>query len=221
MTGGSSTITPYLSTMVFVLVVFGIALVTWALRLWVESDPDPFVLNLTFFAFAGQCIRTSEFYYHDNKSGWLLVLFLIALFLVLLQSRVLLKHRHKTLDRYRSQLELHKQDNCSPWEIEYWAALLLKVTGTDFSPGSYRRLRWLPVLTEIFATEPRKRRRIEAVQMLPDSHFKKRPTVSSGLNDESLEVPPPERIVWWKLYCWICVASWVIFIWAIRWSEKT
>ena len=43
-----------------IIAVVTIALVAWLVRTLAESDPDPLILNFTFFAFAAQCILTRE-----------------------------------------------------------------------------------------------------------------------------------------------------------------
>jgi hypothetical protein len=214
---GVHTITPYTSPFAFSLVILVIALFTWFMRTLVESDPDPFFLNLTFFAFAGQCIRTGEFFGDGNRSIFLLILFLIALLAVGFQVFVLKAHMHTTLKHYKELLTKYRKDGCSDHDIEHWASVLLHITGTDFSPGIYRWLKWLP---EVFPSEPRAKSRMDAFSILPETDFQKAPSDETGLTAGLMAVPSEKREALWRLYWVTCVVSWGIFVVAILISQE-
>jgi hypothetical protein len=121
----------------FFLAVFGIAMLLWFLRTLVESDPDPFFLNFTFFAFAGQCIRTSELLETGRIQPVHGGLLLGAAIIVAVQVFVMKKHKRITMEHYKTELKSRKTDGCSEREIDHWASVLLQITGVDFHPGGY------------------------------------------------------------------------------------
>jgi len=210
-------ITPYVRPFAFSLVVLGIALFTWLMRTLVESDPDPFFLNLTFFAFAGQCIRTGEFMLNKNRgpgrSNLLLFLLVFALLMVVCHVFVLKAHMRTTMNHYQELLTQNRKGNCSDHDIEHWSSVLLHVTGTDFFPGSYR---WL----KVFPLEPRAKSRIDGFSILPETHFRKAPSDANGFTPESLAVPLEEREWLWHLYWITCLCLWVSFVTAIWMSHR-
>ncbi|HET9285778.1 MAG TPA: hypothetical protein VFR24_27825 [Candidatus Angelobacter sp.] len=194
--------------MPLILAVLGIAFIVWMMRTAVESDPDPFFLNLTFFAFAGQCIRTGESV-KDGKLDVQLVYLLVIGFATLFGQVLVMKaHMKTTLKYYKGLLDLHKSDGCQKQEIHYWADRLLEITGVDFAPGNYS---WLI----LFNTEPREKRRLDAFSILPESDFK-----TTQFSPQSLIVPLDKRKLLWSMYRWICLISWIIFIVAIIFSAK-
>jgi hypothetical protein len=203
------------STVFFTAAIFLIAVVVWILRSWVESEPDPFFLNLTFFAFAGQCIRTCECIRDKKLTGVVAFLWLIALFVVLSQVIIMKAHKQTTFNHYKDQLKNNKvDDNCSDREIDHWADALLQITGVDFSPGHYQ---WLEDLSVVF-TEPREKSRENAFSILPPNRFRVAPpsTFTAG----SLIVPLDKRQRLWRMYEVVCILSWAVFIAALIFSTR-
>ncbi len=187
----------------FFLAVLGIATALWFLRTLVESDPDPFFLNFTFFAFAGQCIRTSELLdtgrLRPVHGGLLLGSFII----VAVQVFVMKKHKRLTFEHYRFTLKAKKNDGCSDRELDHWANVLLRITGVDFHPGGYA---WW---ASLFDTEPREERREQAFSILPDSHFQLR---SENVEANVLMLPDSsERRRYWWSYVGCCIVAWMLF----------
>ena len=143
--------------------VLGIAILLWFLRTFVESDPDPFFLNFTFFAFAGQCIRTSELLHTKHLQPLHGGLLLGASIFVAVQVFVMKKHKRITLEHYKFMLKQAKTDGCPEREIDHWAGVLLRITGVDFHPGGYA---WW---ASLFDTEPREDRREQAFSILSNN----------------------------------------------------
>src|SRR5438552_12533740 len=83
-------------TIFFILAILIIAILTWIFRNLIESDPDPFLLNLTFFAFVGQAIKTSELTREGNVTPIILLLMLVAFLLVMTQVMVLRRQKTAT-----------------------------------------------------------------------------------------------------------------------------
>lgn len=208
---------PSIAPLLFALVLLGIAVFTWFMRALVESDPDPFFLNLTCFAFAGLCIRTGEFMFDGNRGNGLLVLALLSALVVFVHVFVLKAHMHTTVAHYQKLLEQYRRDGCENAAIEHWARLLLHVTGTDFAPGVYNWLRWIPI---VFPLEPREKSRRDAFSLLPDAQFRKAPRDENGLSARLMEVPASERTTLWRLYWITCVVLWIIFLVVILLSQK-
>ncbi|HKP03384.1 MAG TPA: hypothetical protein VJU77_08505 [Chthoniobacterales bacterium] len=198
-------------------VVFAIALLSWIMRTLVESDPDPFLLNLTFFAFAGQSIRTIEFIYNGHTNGFLLFLGLIAVGIVGCQALILRAHMHTTKTHYKALLAEYKKTSCSDHEIEHWASVVLQITGTDFSPGNYFGFKGLE---KVFPSGPRAKSRMDALSILPETDFRKAGPSGSGLTAELLVVPAEDRVTLWCLYRRACAAAWIVFMIAILISQK-
>jgi hypothetical protein len=207
-----------LAPFLFAVVVFGIALFTWLMRTLVDSDPDPFFLNLTFFAFAGLCIRAFEFVLTANKSnGFLDLSWYAGGLVVLLHVFVLKAHMRTTMRHYSQLLTKYRKVGCSDPDIEHWANVLLQITGTDFAPGSYGWLKWL---LNVFPSEPREKSRRDAFSILPNTHFRKEPLDSPGLTVDSMAVPVDKRIMLWHWYWITCAASWLIFVVVIWMSQE-
>jgi hypothetical protein len=205
-------ISPYIDPFAFIIAVFMVAMCTWIMRSFVESDPDPLCLNLTFFAFAGQWIRTNEIIDNGNLSRPIFFLLVIGFLIVLFQVIVLKAHMRTTREHYEDVLMNYKTDECSDHEIEHWAAALLRITGTDFSPGSYK------LLAVLFDSEPRRKSRKQAFSILPSTHF--RLASPDGLTADSLTVPLKQRKMLWRCYLGSCLVSWVIFIMAMIISHR-
>ena len=145
----------------FVLV---IALALWFLRSKMELQPDPFFLNVTFFAFAAQCIRTIEAWQTGRANGWVWFFWGAALMLLGLELAVISQHEKLTIMHYEKQLERANLEAVAkaeregtekrPWplgEINRWAKLMVKISGTDFLPGSL----WL--LASVFEEQPKEK----------------------------------------------------------------
>lgn len=195
--------TPYLDSIWFVAVVFGLALIAWFVRSFIESKPDSLLLNFTFFAFAGQSVFTAEMLTQGISIAVPLILLLIGLILLLFQVLILRAQAQKTVERYQRILEQNKVSNLSSAEIEHWATMLLRVTGVDFYPEFY-----VPISTGS-SRGPREKQRKEAISILPQASFK---SGSDGVTADSLLVPAEERTGLWRSYVLTCLAAWLNFI---------
>jgi uncharacterized membrane protein len=189
--------------------VAAIAPILWALRSVVESQPDPFFLNLTFYAFAGQCIRTGEAIATRTFTNRLFLLLVLGVLLLILEVFVTKTHEKVTIKHYKSQLRKAKNGEIPEGEFDRWAKLLVKISGTDFSPGSYRWLKWLSSLFEVQTKEESK---VEAVGILDGTQFNKK---SEFLTPTGLTVSKPEQTLYWLPYILIPVGSWFIFGWTL------
>ena len=197
----------YIDSMWFIAAVLGIALFAWAVRSFVESNPDSFLLNFTFFAFTGQCVLTAQMLREGNSIRVMLGLLLIGLTLMLLQVVILRAQARKTLEHYRRVLDRNKAPNLSPAEVERWATMLLRATGVDFYPEFY----WL--MANRFGRGPRDKRREEAISILPHDQFR---CGANGVTTDELIVPPEERQWLWRSYAFTCISVWIILITSIR-----
>ncbi|HKP05079.1 MAG TPA: hypothetical protein VJU77_17145 [Chthoniobacterales bacterium] len=183
----------------FIGAVILIALLAWAVRSFAESDPDPLILNFTFFAFAGQCILTPELLKAIDPEK-VFGLLLVAAVLVVLQIFTVRDHADVTLECYRSVLENNKTDNCTEADINHWAVALVRFTGRDFAPQFD---------SESFGSESRGKRKREAIAVLPATLFK----LGEGkITLSSLTVPDSLRIWRWRNYVAICIATWLVFL---------
>jgi hypothetical protein len=187
----------------FIAAVLGITLLVWLVRSIAESNPDPFLLNLTIFAFAGQCVATAERVREANASGVVFALLLIAVILLLLQAFIIRTEWATTIRHYKEVLESNKVGELSSAEIERWALLLLRITGVDFYPEFYMGITAGP------RHGPRHNLRKQAISILPPSEFK---VGSSGVTASALIVPAHERKWLWRTYVLICMLSWSVFI---------
>jgi membrane protein YqaA with SNARE-associated domain len=190
-----------LSSFLFVAVVFGIAVIVWGLRSVFESEPDPFLLNLTFFAFAGQAILTSELVREGKQGVALPTLLVPAIILLLLQIWIIRMQVDRTLDHYVKVLDDKKVAECSEDEIERWANLMVRITGVDFYPEFY--------LDKIKVGSPREKRRKQAVSILPKTKFDRG---EEGITPAKLVLKPHDRRRLWRGYVAACVVSWLVFI---------
>ena len=201
----------------FVLV---IALALWFLRSKkMELQPDPFFLNVTFFAFAAQCIRTIEAWQTGRANGWVWFWWGTALVLLGLELAVISQHEKLTIMRYEEQLERanleavakaeHDGTEKKPWppgEINRWAKLMVKISGTDFLPGSL----WL--LASVFEEQPKEKSKREAVSILPNAEFIR---TSEYLTSRELTLPELDRKRFGSLYILFPALSWIVFILAL------
>ena len=204
-----TSMTNYLYVVVFVGLVLFIALIVWGIRSIFEEEPDPLLLNFTFFAFAAQCILTVEAY----KERIVLVLLAPAVLLLLAQMFVIREQVNKTRERYKKVLRDKSIGSLPAGEIENWADILLRITGVDFFPEFYQD--WIKF------GNPREKRREQAVEVLPRDKFKCGED-TDGVIPEALLIPPEERQGLWRRYAWICFFSWFFFIICIiaaRWNQ--
>ena len=192
-------LTPFIGSLPFIFAVILIALVAWLVRFFAESDPDPLILNFTFFAAAGQCILTPELLQAIDP-GWVLGLSLIALALVLFQVWTVRDHAVVTLERFKTVLRGNKTDDCTNADIDHWAAALVRIIGRDFSPQ---------FSDQASTSGARGRRRQAALDVMPASLFK---LGESGITSVSFNIPERSRRWRWWLYVAICVASWLLFL---------
>jgi hypothetical protein len=185
-----------------------IALICWYVRARLEANPEPFFLSFTLFAFAGQFIRSGEWAAKLIFSGVMLpglgklfILLGVAGVTVAFQVFVMKAHFDMTRAHYRALLHDHlksSKDN----QIDNWATVLLRVTGVDFFPGSYK---WL------FPVEPKEESRRLAISVLPSRDFNK-----SRITADSLIVPAtPQRKLYWWLYVGLCLLAWLWFVLAM------
>lgn len=189
-----------------------IALLMWVCRSFVQSDPDPLYLNLTFFAFTAQCLRTVDFAGDGANESFLIKLLAPGALMVLVQVRIMQAHMKTTLAHYQALLRAHRMPRCSDGDVAHWASILLLITGVDFAPGSYGWLR------SLFDAEPREKRRIEAFSILPKNRF--RVDHESGLTADALTVPLERRRRLWFLYVFTFILSWTVFVIALVKAQK-
>lgn len=192
----------YIDTIWYIAAVLGIALIAWLVRSFVESNPDSFLLNITFFAFAGQCVFAAQMIREGLSIAVLSVLLLIGLSLLLLQVLIFRAQALKTLEYYQRILNENKLGSLTASEIAHWATLLIRITGVDFYPEFYSP-------TKGFGRGPREKRRKEAISILPQDRFK---CGSDGLTIDSLVVPPEERRLLWRSYAFTAISAWLFFI---------
>lgn len=196
-----TTMTPLIDSLPFITVLILIALAAWLVRYFAESDPDPLILNFTFFAAAGQAILTRELM-KVMDPGWAMGWTLLALVFVLFQIAVVRNHADITLERYKKVLSKHKQVECTVDDINRWATALVHITGRDFSPPAFSLAG---------------KRKKEALSVLPKSLFKVADEEITKVADEeitlaSLAIPEPLRRWRWWAYVILCIASWAIFL---------
>jgi membrane protein YqaA with SNARE-associated domain len=200
----------FIDSGLFVVIVFCIALVAWLVRSVFESEPDPFLLSFTFFAFAGQCILTAEMLRGiltaeavvvGQQEVIVLVLFLPAVIFLLLQTFVVRWQVDKTVKHYERLLKSYGIGERSPEEIASWAAVLIRITGVDFFPEFY--------LEYIKVGSPREKRREQAVSIIPRGKFN---VGDDGIVSNALIVPQEDRTLLWRCYALICFLSWAVFV---------
>lgn len=196
-----ATMTPLADSLPFIAVLILIALALWIVRYFAESDPDPLILNFTFFAAAGQAILTPELMGVINPR-WAVGWTLLALVFVLFQIAVVRNHADTTLERYKKVLSKHKKVECTLDDINRWAAALVHITGRDFSPPAFALA---------------SKRKQEALSVLPKNLFKVKDEEITKVGDEeitlaSLDIPEPLRRWRWWAYVILCIASWAVFL---------
>lgn len=179
-----------------------IAFIAWAVRSYAESDPDPLILNFTFFAFAGQCILTLELL-KVIEPVWVFVLLFGALGLVFLQMFTIRRHETVTTEYYKTILEGNQAEGSSSADVERWAGALVRIAGLDFYPQFYSRS------GPTFSSGPRGKRRQQAFSVLPENLFKRG---QGGITLADLTVPDVSRKWPWRAYVAVCVASWILFL---------
>ena len=199
-----STMTLFIGSLPFIGAVILVAFAAWLVRTFAESDPDPLILNFTFFAFAGQCILTRELLTVVDPE-WVFVSWLVSLVFVLLQVLTVRGHATVTTEYYRTILTASKTGTCTSADVEHWAAALVRIAGLDFFPQFYGGS------SQSFHSGPRGKRRQEALSVLPDSLFK-REEREGGVTLMALVVPEESRKWLWRAYVAICVLSWLVFL---------
>jgi membrane protein YqaA with SNARE-associated domain len=208
---GGASMTEFLSSGWFVGAVFGIALLVWSVRSIAESEPDPFVLNFTFFAFAGQCILTAELARQDKLNPTVAGLALVGVIVLLAQIFVFRGHVNKTTDHYKNLLQKFKPSKYNDAEIEKWADVIVRITSVDFWPQLY--IGW----SKGFGSGPRGRRRSQALMVLAEGDFK---CGEGGITSEALTVPEDERRWPWRIHAFLCFLSWAIFIGCMQVAKR-
>lgn len=189
--------------LLFFLSILVIAFILWAVRSLVESDPDPFFLNLTFFAFAGQLIRLTELIAENTVTRLHHGLLLAAVLVVGGQIWVSRQHKNITLDHYKDLLKRHAKKSCQDADIERWSGLLLQMTGVDFWPGGYKWMTRVPLLQK----EPRKKSREQGFLILPNNKFE-----TSQFSSVDLIVPEhKDRKTLWNCYVGFSFVAWILF----------
>jgi hypothetical protein len=195
-----------------------IALALWFLRSVLELQPDPFFLNVTFFAFAAQCIRTIEAWQTGRTNAGVWTFFAAALVLLGLELAVMRKHERLTISHYEEKLAAANREVIANakdegtkrpmkvGEIYRWAKLMVKISGTDFLPGSL----WL--LAKLFEGEPKEKSKEEAVSILPETEFNQ---TSKYLTSEELTVSDSELRLFGFLYVLFPCLSWAVFVGAL------
>lgn len=191
----------FLTSGVFIGVVIGIAALAWLVRSVFEWEPDPFLLNFTFFAFAGQGILTAELIREGKQHGFVLVMVVPAIILLLFQTFVIRAQVERTQDHYAKLLADNKIGHRSDAEIDQWASVLVRITGVDFFPEFY--LNWIKF------GSPREKRRRQAVLTIPRELFK---AGQEGVTPEALLLKPDDRRFLWRCYAGTCLSSWIVFI---------
>jgi hypothetical protein len=189
----------------FIFGLFLVAWICWYVRARLEFIPDPFFLSFTFFAFVGQFVRSAEWIARlifggvmPPGLGKLFILWGVGFATAAFQVVVMTVHVAMTRAHYRSLLRNHSKST-SQDQLDNWATVLLRVTGVDFFPGSYK---WL------FPIEPKEESRRLAISVLPSTGFDK-----SGIDPDSLIVPATtQRKVYWWLYVALCLLAWLWFV---------
>lgn len=183
-----------------------IAFVAWLVRSIVESEPDPLLLNLTFFAFAGQCVLTAELMDQAksmNEMKPVLWLDFVALFLVCLQITIVRAHEWVTRERYKSIL---KDNGVDENKIELWSVALFRITGADLFPQFYQTFPPIRFLRNLPA-----QRRDQAILILREL-FKDK---NYNIDAEALKVNADDRKWPWRWYEIVCALTWISFIFCI------
>jgi membrane protein YqaA with SNARE-associated domain len=198
-----TSMTEFLNSGWFVVAIFGIALLVWGVRSIAESEPDPFVLNFTFFAFAGQCVLTAELARLDKINGTAAGLALLGFITLLVQIAVFRGQVYKTTEHYKTLLQKFNPDKYNDAEIDKWAEAIVRITGVDFWPQLYQG--W----SSSFGSGPRGKRRSQALMVLNNGGFK---CGEGGLTAEALTVPEDIRTWPWRFHAFLCFLSWAVFI---------
>ena len=201
----------------YILAVLVIAIIVWVVRSYVEAEPDPFFLNLTFFAFAGQWVLTAELFRETRPDGLVLFLDLAALGIVFLQLTVMRAQFSTTKEHYKKLLEnnlvdkekiLADNDGDLPKglddEIDKWATVMVRITGIDFFPEWYQNR-----FNRGFKGGPREERRRQAVFVLPTGKFECR---KDHITESALEVEVENRKWLWKAYYIVAALAWLLFV---------
>jgi len=225
----------------FIAGVLTIALVCWYIRTRIESNPEPFFLSLTFFAFAGQFIRFAEAtsrVIEDKRTfqGWGTMIFYVIVggLVIAIQAWVMNRHRSLTKHHYRTLLVngLKPENNLTAEKrvllSDSWSEVLLRITDVDLFPRGYAWIKRLFPEND----EPKERSRVFALTVLPRDEFivVDGDNGSASANDgkaskaitlKKLEVPPTlKRHFYWWTYVGLCVFSWILFVRAMGVSQS-
>lgn len=193
----------HIDSVIYISAVLGISLLSWLVRSFVESKPDSFLLNFTFFAFAGQCVFTAERILQGTVSAPLVAFLLIGLSLLLFQVLIFRAQAQKTLEHYQMVLKRNKIADLSDAEAKRWATILLRVTGVDFYPEFY-----LPI-SKGRRRGPRHERRREAISVLPSNLSR---CGEEAVTPDTLLVPAGDRRWLWRLYAYATLWAWMVFV---------
>lgn len=192
--------------LVFVGVMLIIGVMAWLFRTVVEGEPDPFLLNLCFFAFAGQAVWVLEQALTGNESWPLYVLFLVSVALLILEVLVYRRQVQKTREHYEEVLRGRLRAGVNEQIVGPWAEICLRITGVDFWPELYKDL------VPLFSNQgPRKRRRKQAIRVLPVNDF----DLPSA---DDLEVNQDDRRWLWRSYALLSVGMWILLYGSIEWA---
>jgi hypothetical protein len=185
----------------FVGIVVAIAIFAWLVRSSIESEPDPLLLNLTFFAFAGQCVLTAELMGENKPVKLIWLLNLITFILVFIQVRIVMAHAWTTIEHYEKLLKDNEADEN---KIGEWAEILFRITGADFFPQFYQKFFKIRFLKNTPG-----RRRKQAISILPREIFKGN---DHRIDEEALLIAADDRKMPWRSYAGVCVIAWILFI---------
>jgi hypothetical protein len=201
-----------IDSMSLIVAVLGIALLGWLIRTVADSQPDRFLLNFAFFAFAGQCVLTAETVRVGNLPTILIGLLLVGVIVLLVNVFVIRAQTLTTLEHYRRLLEQHALGQVTQGEIERWAVTLLLITGVDFFPEFYTGMSYRS------SKGPHSKRRTRAVSILPPTQFN---CGVDGVSADSLLVPQQGRLILWRSYVFTSLLSWMIFIVSILIARRS
>jgi membrane protein YqaA with SNARE-associated domain len=216
----SQNLTQLLFIGIFLFAVMLIAFLVWLVRANAESDPDPFLLNITYFAFAGQCVLLAELLF-EGRGVAIILPTVVSLVLVFLQLVILKQQFVVTKEHYKALLKKYyissSATKITDEQSEYWSKVLIRITGIDFYPELYKKYQMG------VKGGPREERRRQAISILPNGQFRKIDedvtTTETGFTTEALTVPVENRQLLWKLYYFTCILTWISFIGSLIYSR--
>lgn len=181
----------------FLAVVAVLAVLAWIFRSFCEHNPDPLLLNMTFFAFAGQWIWTIEHLLAGRPRTLLLLIAFGELFVAVLQAIVFRQQVWSTKRHYQSLISNGRSELIAS-QHGHWPAVMVSITGIDFYPELYDGL------SDLFVEQPRDERRKLLVSILPNE--------LRDITPEMLKLPFSGRRTLWHFYVALCALSWVGFL---------